>query len=162
MKNLIKKIFNHFFWAQHPEAAIRYAPIIAEIKKRHLENSKILEIGPGSTGIIPYLKKPIDGVDIDFSGPQTELLHKIKATGVELKFPKNSYDVVLSADVMEHLRDKERAKSISEMIRVAKKLVLIAAPVGGLSEKQDKLLKARWEKFFKEKNLFLTEHIQNG
>ncbi|HSX18648.1 MAG TPA: methyltransferase domain-containing protein [Candidatus Saccharimonadales bacterium] len=162
MKKLIKQIFNHFFWGQHPDAAIRYTPVISEIKKRGLENSKILEIGPGSTGIVPYLKRKIDGVDIDFSGPQTELLKKIKAKGVTLPFHKNSYDVVISVDVLEHLKGQERTKSIAEMLRVAKKLAIIICPIGELSQKQDKELKGRWDKFFNQKNLFLTEHVQNG
>lgn len=159
----LKKIFTNFFWGQHPDAAIRYAPVVREIKKHHLQDSKILEIGPGSTGIIPYLNREIDGIDIDFSGsPQTKLLNKIKGMATNLPFRKNSYDVVISVDVLEHLTKPQREQSIGQMLKVAKKLVIIVVPIGELSEKQDSLLKDKWEKVFKEKNQFLSEHVQNG
>ncbi len=163
MKNFQKKIFDKFFWGQHPEAAIRYSPVVREIKAHHLQNSKILEIGPGSSGIIPYLKVPIDGVDVDFSGsPQTELLTKIKGTATNLPFRKNSYDVTISVDVLEHLTKPDREKAIAQILKNSKKLAIIVVPIGELSQKQDKELKTRWERIFKTKNQFLSEHVQNG
>lgn len=163
MEKFIRKFFSKFFWGQHPDAAIRYAPVVREIKKVGLTNSKILEVGSGSTGIVPYLMREIDGVDVDFSGePQTDLLNKIKGTATKLPFRKNSYDVVISVDVLEHLYGEERKEAIFEMIRIARKLAIIVVPIGELSQEQDKEMKAKWEKTFGEKNQFLTEHVQNG
>src|SRR3989338_2288502 len=102
-ENLLKKFFNKFFWRQHPEAALRYLPVVAEIKKSGLMDPNILEIGSGSLGIVPYLKKNIDGLDIDFSGPQTKMLKKIRGKADSIPFRKNSYDVSISVDVIEHL-----------------------------------------------------------
>ncbi len=133
-KNSIKNLFDKFFWRQHPEAALRYAPVVREIKRLKLQNSKILEIGPGSLGIIPYLKREIDGIDMDFSGPQTDLLKKIKGTAIDLPFRKNSYDVVISVDVLEHLTRPQRENAVYEMLRVAKELNIIVVPVGDLFE----------------------------
>lgn len=161
-KNSVKNLFDKFFWRQHPEAALRYAPVVKEIKRLKLQNSKILEIGPGSLGIIPYLKREIDGIDIDFSGPQTGLLNKIKGTAIDLPFRKNSYDVVISVDVLEHLTKSYRENAIYEILRVAKKLAIIVVPIGELSEKQDRNLQAYWQKIFKNKNQFLDEHVKNG
>lgn len=156
-------MFDKFFWGQHPEAAIRYAPVVREIKAHNLQNSKILEIGPGSSGIIPYLKVPIDGVDVDFSGsPQTKLLNKIKGTAINLPFRKNSYDTTISVDVLEHLAKPDREKAIAQMLKVTKKLAIIVVPIGELSQEQDEELKARWEKIYKSKNQFFSEHVQNG
>ncbi|MBI3282460.1 class I SAM-dependent methyltransferase, partial [Candidatus Curtissbacteria bacterium] len=77
-------------------------------------------------------------------------------------FRKNSYDVTISVDVLEHLKEEERKKAIYEMLRVTKKLAVVVVPVGELSQKQDRELKARWEKVFGQKNQFLTEHVENG
>lgn len=157
-----KKFFSKFFWGQHPDAALRYIPVVAQIKKAHLENSKILEIGPGSLGVTPYLERQIDGIDVDFSGPQTDLLNKIKGTATQLPFRKNSYDAVISVDVLEHLNSEEREKAIREMLRVAKKLAIVVVPIGDLAQSQDKELADRWNRLFEEKNQFLSEHIKNG
>lgn len=162
MKKQLKAVFNYFFWGQHPDAALRYAPVAKAIKAASLEKSKILEIGPGSLGITPYLRREIDGIDVDFSGPQTDLLNKIKGTATELPFRKNSYDVSVSVDVLEHLKPQERKTAIEQMLKVTKKLAIIVVPIGEKSQEQDKELKECWDKIKKEKNQFLSEHVENG
>ncbi|MBI2327781.1 class I SAM-dependent methyltransferase [Candidatus Curtissbacteria bacterium] len=160
--NFVIKSFAKYFWRQHPETALRYLPVVRELKKAHLEDSKILEVGSGSLGITPYLKRKIDGLDIDFSGPPSPLINKIKGEADNLPFRKNSYEVVVSVDVIEHLEKNRREKAIFETLRVVKKLALIVLPVGENSEKQDRKLHFYWQKIFKEKNQYLLEHVENG
>ena len=161
-ENYIRKFFNKFYWRQHPEAALRYYPVVKAIKKLNLEDSKILEVGPGSLGIIPYLKREIDGVDVDFSGPKTKLLNKIKGKANNLPFAKNAYDVAIFVDVLEHLRKEERQDAIYEILRVTKRLVVIVAPVGELAQEQDKKLDEYFFKKFSKRNQYLIEHVSNG
>ena len=158
----IRKFFDKFYWRQHPEAALRYYPVAKAIKKLNLEDSKILEVGPGSLGIIPYLKREIDGVDVDFSGPKTKLLNKIKGKANNLPFAKNAYDVAISVDVLEHLRKEERQDAIYEILRVTKRLVVIVVPVGELAQEQDKKLDEYFFKKFGRRNQYLEEHVSNG
>lgn len=162
LKSLFKKIFNNFFWGQHPETALRYLPVVAAIKKMNLANSKILEIGSGSLGITPYFQREIDSIDTDFSGLKSPFLKKIKGTAFELPFRKNNYDVAISVDVLEHLPKEKREESILEMLRVAKKLVIIVVPVGEQSEKQDRNLNKLWQKVYRTRYQFLEEHVKNG
>lgn len=158
----IRTFFNKYFYRQHPEAALRYLPVVSEIKKAKLEDSKILEIGSGSLGITPYFNKKIEGVDIEFSGPQTDQLVKIEGSAVNLQFRKNSQDVTISVDLIEHIPAAMREKAIFDMLKITKKLVIVVVPVGEESEKQDKELQAHWKKIFKDPNQFLDEHVQNG
>lgn len=162
VEKIAKSFFDKFFWRQHPEAALRYLPVVAEIKKAKLVGSKILEVGSGSLGITPYLKRKIDGLDIDFSGPQSPLINKINGDAASLPFRQNSYDVALSVDTIEHLSPDFREKSVYELLRVAKKLAVIVVPVGELSQIQDKSLDELWQKVFGIKNQFLKEHVTNG
>ena len=162
MKKHVKDFFNKFFWRQHPEAALRYFPLVSLIKKSKIKDPKILEVGAGSLGITPYLKTKIDAVDVDFSGPSSSYINKIKSSAEKLPFRKNSYDIVVSADTLEHIKKEKRAAAIEEMLRVAKKMAIIVVPVGELSEQQDKELNEYWQKVFKEKNQFLKEHVENG
>ncbi len=159
---LIRNFFNKFFWKQHPEAALRYLPIVSQIKKAKLADSKILEIGSGSLGVIPYLKRQIDAIDVDFTGPQTDLLNKFKGNAYDLPFRKNAYDVTISADVLEHIEPHLREKAVCEMIRVTKQLAIIVVPSGEASQEQDKNFQKRWNRIFKEKNQFLEEHVKYG
>ncbi len=160
--DLIRNFFDKFFWKQHPEAALRYLPIVTQIKKAKLEDSKILEIGSGSLGIIPYLKIKIDAIDVDFTGPQTDLLNKFKGNAYDLPFRKNAYDVTISADVLEHIEPHLREKAVYEMLRVSKQLAIIVVPSSEASGEQDKNLQKRWNRIFKEKNQFLEEHVKYG
>lgn len=165
IRNLIKwakTFFNKYYWRQHPEAALRYIPVVEVIKKSGLETSTILEVGSGSLGIVPYLRREIDGIDIDFSGPKTSLINKIKGQATSLPFKKNAYDIIVSVDVIEHIPQSQRTDAISETLRVAKKLAIIVVPVGKKSEEQDKELRQYWNKIYAKPNQFLEEHTTNG
>lgn len=162
IEKITKTFFNKFFWRQHPETALRYLPVVTEIKKAGLEDSKMLEIGSGSLGIVPYLRRKIDGIDVDFSGPKTDLLNKIRGKADQLPFKKNSYDVCISVDVLEHLPSQNREKAVYEMLRVAKKIAIIVVPAGSYSERQDKQIKKIWDEVFNKENQFLEEHLRYG
>lgn len=163
VRNIVKTFFDRFYRRQHPETALRYLPVVKEIKKTKLKTSKILEIGSGSLGITPYLKKQIDAADVDFSGPKTNLINQTKAKANDLPFRRNSYDLTLSVDVLEHLPANSREKVVFEQIRVTKNIAIIVVPVGEKSENQDKKLHQLWTKTFgNEGNQFLEEHLKNG
>jgi len=162
IQKLTKRFFDRFFYRQHPEAALRYLPVVSIIKRVKLTDAKILEIGSGSLGITPYLKRSVDGLDVDFSGPQTKLLNKIKGSAEKLPFHRNSYDVAIAVDVLEHLGKDQRAKAIYEMLRIAKRLVIIVVPTGKLSERQDRELDSYWQKVFQSKNQYFVQHLKNG
>lgn len=151
-----------YLWGQHPESALRYAPVISEIKKAKILNAKILEIGSGSLGITPYYKENIDAVDVDFSGPKSPYINRMKGKAWELPFKKSTYDISISVDVLEHIPPELREKTIYEMIRVTKKLAIIVVPTTQESQDQDKKLQTIWNKTFKIKNQFLNEHVKYG
>lgn len=160
---LARKFFEKYYKYQHPEHALRYLPIVSILKRLNLQDSKILDVGSGPQSITPYLKKPVDGLDTDFSdGPQTPLVNKIKGSATSIPFRKNSYDVVISTDTLEHIPRDKRESAIYEMVKVARKLLIIVVPTGKLSEKQDQELEAYYRKTMGTKNQFLEEHLENG
>jgi len=151
----------YFFYRWHPEVALRYLPIVNEIKEMD-KKVKILEVGSGGLGIAPYLKKQVTGVDSLFEKPFDPLLERIKAKATKLPFESNSYDVVLTVDMLEHLEKKDREKAIEEMFRVAKKKVIIAVPCGKKAYEQDVLLDRYYQKKRGESFHFLKEQINFG
>lgn len=150
-----------FFYRWHPEVALRYLPIVSELKKLP-QNVKVLEVGSAGLGIAPYLRRDVTGVDTNFSPPYHKLLKRIKASATYLPLEDNSFDCVISVDMLEHLDKKNRAKAISEMLRVASKEVIIAVPCGRESLNQDLKL----DKYYKNKTghnyHFLREQIDFG
>lgn len=149
------------FYRWHPAIALRYLPFVSWIKSK-MESSKILEVGSAGLGIAPYLKREVTGIDVDFKPPFHPFLRRVKASCTKLPFTDSSYDIVLSMDLLEHLNREDRVKSISEMIRVAKKSVLIGFPSGKLATDQDILLHKYYKNKYGKNYQFFEEQIHEG
>ena len=175
-KSKIKKFLSELtalkftpWYRWHPQLALRYLPVVEEIRKYRLTKARgltfrradpisIIEIGSGGLGIAPYLKMPVTGVDVRFEDPIHSLLKPVIGDAINLDFSDNSFDVVVSMDMLEHLSNKKRAKAISEMLRVARKMVVVGAPCGDNARKQDKKLKEKYVKSRKKSFGFFEEH----
>lgn len=149
-----------FFSRWHPEVALRYLPIVDRIKK--LGQPTVLEIGSGGLGIAPYLKKEVTGLDVRFNPPFYPLLKRKIGSCLKIPFPDKSFDVVISVDVLEHLKSEERSRVVSEMRRVAKKEIIVAVPTGELAQKQDQELNQAYKKIYGHTFPFLDEQLTYG
>lgn len=153
----------------HPELALRYLPVVEKIKVegRRLKaegkhDLRILEIGSGGLGIAPYLKLSVTGVDVEFKPPFYPKLIRITGKAEKLDFADNSFDVVVSSDMLEHLPPDKREKAIFEMIRVAKLEVIIGVPCGVAAAKHDEELRQEYLKVHKKEFPFLKEQVEYG
>lgn len=149
-----------FFSRWHPEVAIRYLPIVAEIKKNHYQS--ILEVGSGGLGIAPYLGRPVTGLDTSFKPPYFSLLNRVVGSGEKIPHADKSFDVVIAVDILEHVKSTSRAKVVSEMLRVAKQEIIVAVPVGKKSLAQDKRLDIAYRRIHGQAYPFLAEQIDFG
>lgn len=156
----VEKFFGVYRW--HPKIALRYLPIVAEIRRSKIKNPKILEIGSGSIGIAPYYKRKVTGLDLEFPLPHFDMLKQVKGNALHMPFPDKSFDFVLSVDMLEHVAAKDREKAVYEAVRVTKGELIIAVPCGKRSQAHDKELSKRYEETMGKKFDFLKEHIQLG
>ncbi len=156
----IEKLLGIYRW--HPTIALRYLPIVDEIKSLSLENSDILEVGSGGLGITPYIRKKVIGIDVEFSPPIHENLIPVKASAIRIPFKDDAFDVVISIDMLEHIEENYRRQAIFELLRVTRKLLCIAVPCGQLSQKQDSELASVYKKLLKKEFNFFAEHETLG
>lgn len=86
----------------------------------------------------------------------------IKADGRNLPFDDNSFDIVTSIDVLEHVPATDRKRFIYECLRVASKKVIISTPLGnkGHIQAEKDLLVFLKKKGFK--SAYLEEHVKRG
>lgn len=159
MKNFIRKLI---FYRQHPETAIRYYPIVKLLKKIKLDKSQILEVGSGSYGISPYLKRNITGVDMSFDEPEYPRLKQVIGSADNLPFKNNQFSVVILSDVLEHLPKNIREKSLNEAIRVARKVVFVSGPFGEKAFEQDKQLAEISQRTLGYIHPFFKDHLEYG
>lgn len=160
--NMLNRIKKLIYYRMHPEAAIRYYPIVKLLKKLKLQNSQILEVGSGSYGITPYLKKNITGVDMSFDEPEYQRLKQVIGSAEKLPFKNNQFAVVILSDVLEHLPKTIRDHSLKEAIRVARKAVIVSGPFGEKAAKQDQELADYSLKKTGQMHDFFKDHLEYG
>jgi len=157
----------------HPELAMRYLPVVEIIQKigptkarrlafRRADPISILEIGSGGLGIAPYLKMPVTGVDVEFKPPFHPKLTRVIGKAEKLDFGDQSFDVVISSDMLEHLPPDMREKAIFEMIRVSRLGVVIGVPCGTAAAEHDMELRSEYIKVNKKEFPFLKEQVEYG
>jgi GT2 family glycosyltransferase/ubiquinone/menaquinone biosynthesis C-methylase UbiE len=78
-------------------------------------------------------------------------------------YKSDSFDVVVSSDVYEHIVPKDRLNVISEMLRIANNFVILGAPFDS-KDVQDAEIKAcnYYHGIVGESHPWLIEHIKNG
>lgn len=108
----------------------RVEEIVASIPE---DVKSILDIGVGGGYLYQKVKERIGtgytGIDISFELVKRAKDEKVCVADVKnLPFKDKQFDLVLAADVLEHLKEDVFTKSIEEIIRVSKKYILINSP----------------------------------
>ncbi|MBM3256363.1 MAG: glycosyltransferase [Candidatus Moranbacteria bacterium] len=131
-------------------------------KANKLPGIKILDVG-GRAGMLEHFIDPGDKLTLLDIRPGKEP-NLVLGDGNKMNmFEDNSFDVVISSDVFEHINFKRRVSFIKESIRVSKGLIVLAAPFDSPEVKQaEKTAAAYFKKIAGERHLWLEEHIKNG
>lgn len=87
---------------------------------------RVLVIGKGNGLVSAYLK--IRGLNVATLDNDKSLGPDIEASVLNMPIDDNSFDVVLCAEVLEHLPYSEFNKALSEVKRVAKNRAIISLP----------------------------------
>lgn len=122
---------------------MRYQPVIEWIK-RSRKNPRVLEIGSGDFGLPSYLKYPVVRTDIRFHR-RSSFASRVQSNAAKLPFKDKTFDLVFSADLLEHVPPPERVKIIEEAMRVSRQSVLMIFPCGAQAREQDSRLARKFE-----------------
>lgn len=118
-----------------PDAFLRYLPVIQWLKKQK-PFPRILEIGSGDFGLTTYLKYPVVKTDIKFSRSSPRF-PRLAADAAALPFRDKSFDLVFSADLLEHVFPESRVKILQEAARVSRGRVMMIFPCGAGARESD-------------------------
>ncbi len=157
-------LWNNDWYGSH---AIRYLPIARLLKLVPNDKSlHFLEVGSADRGIVPFLKRRVIAVDLAFDREGLRrtgaLLLPVRGKIEHLPFPDASFDAVLAVDVFEHLPAFLRPKAVLEMVRVARRYVVIAVPCGERVAEMEMKLDQYHRRRFGISNRWLVEHQTNG
>lgn len=89
----------------------------------------LLEIGPGDRTVSETLKKR--GISVTTADIAEDILPEVRASIIELPFGDNSFDAVLAAEVLEHIRFEDVPRALQEIYRVTKSFALVGLPHAG-------------------------------
>jgi len=119
---------------------------------------KVLDVG-GKKGLLREFG--IESTIIDMEAGEGK--DYVQGDALNMPFKDESYDIVVSCDVLEHISRNDRKQFVSEMLRVAKGFVILCAPFD-----RPRIAEAEIEanEFYKKitnkDHRWLVEHISNG
>jgi hypothetical protein len=125
--------------------------------KRNAPGASLLEVGSSSTGITPYVNSTVVGADATFPDPVAERLIPV-VTRHPLPFRDSSFDIVISLDTFEHIPRESRLDIITEMLRIARRYVIIGFPEGDAAEKHDTAMETYFTNQHGSPHPFFVEH----
>lgn len=148
------------FLSWDADIALRYYPVVKFIKKNNC--GAILEVGCGSRGLAVYVNKKVTGLDLDYGGVKLENLEEVLGSSGNSPFKNNEFETVLCLDVLEHIREDQRLKTIEELFRVSSKFIILGAPEGDKARELDKIYDLKFKKHFNAEHKYVSEHIKRG
>jgi len=100
--------------------------------------NEILDVGCGNGVITNALgdKYNVTGVDRSTAALKSVKTKKVQASADNIPLDDNSFDMVFSSELLEHLDDQTLDKTVSELCRISKKYIFITVPN---AENPDKL-----------------------
>lgn len=140
--------------------AARYFPLLEELHAESGAGIRILEIGSGSIGLGQFYKGSFVGCDVTFSTKPRMPLVPVVASAAALPFSSQSFAIVISSDVMEHVPPQDRPKLISEALRVARNKAIFCFPCGEQALALDRALVDEYRTRGMDPPLWLQEHMQ--
>ena len=131
---------------------------------------ELLDVGSGSEGVAGWIGPQwrVTAVDESFdyigamSGPAGAPRRAVVADARALPFPDRSFDVVLALDVLEHIPPGDRPRTLAELVRTARRRVIVAGPAGAEAHAADMRLAGRLRARGMTPPGWLLEHEANG
>ena len=134
--------------------------MVGSIKKNDETTFKILDVGGRAGNLSDFL--PDDELHILDIRPGEESNY-VLGDIINSAYKDDSFDVVISSDVYEHIPKNERLDAITEMLRISNNFVILGAPFDS-KDVRDAEIKAfnYFNEIVGEPHPWLKEHIDNG
>ena len=127
------------------------------------QSLRILDVGGGEAKYLPAPDFFPDDLVLVADLHALRLPNYVQANGTQLPFDDDTFDVALSCDTLEHIRPENREKFVSELFRVSRGFVILAAPFHtALAELAEQVVQRAFISECGGPNQALLEHEENG
>ncbi|MGQ9904036.1 MAG: class I SAM-dependent methyltransferase [Anaerolineae bacterium] len=131
--------------------------VVARLIAAHgAQDRQVLDVG-GRIGLLQkFVPCRVISVNVDGSGD-------VQYAGEILPFARDSFDIVVAIDTLEHIPRLQRPRFVSECLRVSRNAIMLAAPFGspGHAEAEARL-NDLFEQLTGKAHRYLSEHILYG
>ena len=142
--------------------SVRYYPIYRQLKDILPVGGTVLDVGSKGRGIGLFHHAEFIGVDLSFPRTKEKYLIPIQGSVLNLPFCSRSFDVVVCSDVFEHLHEEDRTVALRELLRVARKGLVIGFPTGDAARTSDRFIAEMMRRRGRDLPHWLEEHLNNG
>lgn len=150
---------SHRQW--NPEVAMRYMPVVRLLRRRGL-GSNVVEVGSGSHGLAPYLRRRILAIDMCFPGTRNARLVAVRGSALALPVRNRACRTVVSLDMLEHMSADGRPQALDELVRIAGGLLILGCPCGRDAMQQDRHLHRTYWRRHGADYPYLWDHVEYG
>jgi SAM-dependent methyltransferase len=125
-------------------------------------DTKILDAGCGEYGLAAFMPRAqITGLDLLREQDVKVPIKYVRGSLVDLPFDKESFDISVSVDVLEHLPEAARSEAISQLVKVSKRAVVVTFPLGDAARMIDEEFKAKLDQKKQPVPEWLEEHLSH-
>jgi len=143
------------------DAALRYLPVAEHLNRSGAE--QVLDVGSGGAGLSLYWGRRTIALDVSLPHAlRGSLIRPVLGTATTLPFRDRSIEVIVSCDVLEHIPQADRLEALSEMVRVARRQIIVAAPCGRLAQQAEEEVAQVYREKTNEDHPWLKEHLDHG
>jgi ubiquinone/menaquinone biosynthesis C-methylase UbiE len=107
-------------------------PVLKYLESKDIKYNTVLDVGSSIGNAVLYLQQigvDAHGIEISPIAVKNATERGIKnckvGSATELSYPDNSFDLVISTDVIEHLKEEDVQTAFDEMVRVSKKYIVV-------------------------------------
>lgn len=126
----VERQFDHHYaeFASSPRGLERIAWTLSHVPA---DVELVLEVGAGTGRIANALRERgtrVVAIDLSLNGLRACRTHRVKGSSAELPFRTGAYDLVICAEVIEHLPPDVREATLRELDRVSRRRILLTVP----------------------------------
>ncbi|MBH1965666.1 MAG: DUF4422 domain-containing protein [Comamonadaceae bacterium] len=137
---------------------IRYQRIVTDSPELGDPLLSVLEVGTGPQNIADLLGRKVATLQAHRGpGSASAWAEPVVGSFFYLPFADNAFDYVLCVDALQFIAKQERARALSELVRVARKEVILSLPCGSPARQSDLELALTLQRAGKNRPIWLQE-----
>lgn len=152
----IRKFLYSFAW----DTRCRNVDVARILRPYVRAETSVLDAGCGEYGVAAFIDaERVFGVDILPTDTRVEGFEFIHGSILSLPFGEQQFDIAVSVDVLEHLPAGLREGAINQLVRSARKAIVVAFPSGRVAREMDENYARELDSRGEPRPDWLVEHL---